>query len=277
MIFDREKNKLIMKLRKLRGKIDKTEYLREKKRIAGMYKVTERSVENWMTAKVPGKRKSRSDAGKDRVKVKTKEKKVVSELLSSGTPVATVKKIAEEKTGGKISNRKMMKIRKKVEKEEEVKEMEEAEKEEAEESNFGDAAKEIFRTLFELDLIAPDRGVSMKVDGKKIVIPKCDVEDICLILANSYNRQGQAKYSVDRDALMQKKIKHLIEQQIRLAGDGRVDTKTVVQITQMYDRMLEKVEMDTNIKVVENICKELKPDISFTEVISLIKKYSEEK
>ena len=146
-----------------------------------------------------------------------------------------------------------------------------------EESNFGDAAKEIFRTLFELNLIAPDRGVSMKVDGKKFIIPKCDVEDICLILANAYNRQGQAKYKADRDELLKRKILHLIEQQVRLASAERVDTKTIVLITQMYDKMLEKVDMDTNIKVVENICKELKPDITFTEVISLIKKYSEEK
>jgi hypothetical protein len=269
MIFDREKNKLVMKLRKLRGKVDKTEYRIEKKRIAAHYKVTERSVENWLVAKVPGKRKSRSDSGKDRKPIRSKEKKVVKELIENNLPVADVKKIAEEKTGEKISNRKMMKIRKKVEKEEEA--------EKIEESNFGDKAKEVFRTLFELDLIAPDRGVSMKIDGKKYIIPKCDLEDICLILANAYNRQGKAKYKADRDELLKRKILHLIEQQVRLASAERVDTKTIVLITQMYDKMLEKVDMDTNIKVVENICKELKPDITFTEVISLIKKYSEEK
>ena len=275
MIHDREKNKLVLRLKKLRGKFDKTEYMREKKRIAEYYNVTQRSVENWMQAKVPGKRKSRSDSGKDRVKVSRKEKKIVGELLSSGTPVAEVKAIAEEKTGGKISDRKLRKIRERVEEAEKVEEVKEVE--EVEESNFGDKAKEVFRKIFEMDLIAPDRGIAMMVSGKKFVIPKCDLEDICLILANAYNRGAGVKYRIDRDEMLKRKILHLIEQQVRMASADVVDTKTIVQITMMYDKMLEKIEMDANIKCVENICKELKPDITFGEVVSLIKKYSEEK
>ena len=101
---------------------------------------------------------------------------------------------------------------------------------------------------------------------------------MCLILANAYNRgvfEDQHKYKMDRDQLREKLILHLMEREMHLAIEHS-DTKTIDSLTRMHDRMKTSVELDANIKVVEKVCKHLKPDITFEDIVNLIKQYSEE-
>ena len=260
-------NEDIKKLRELRKLKDKTKYNELKVVVCKRHNVTARTVENWLNKRVPGLRKSRSDSGKDRVKVSTSEKKIAAELLLQGKKVSKMKEIIEKKTGGKISNAKMNKIRDKAETEILTGDTEEME------SNFGDKAKEMFEKLFELDLIAPEAGLKIRVHNTSFIIRREYIEDICLILANAYNNIVEVKYKVDRNEVLKVKIMHLIEQQVRLAMSGLVDVKTIEAITRMFDKMTEQAEIDINIQVVEKVCKELKKDITLSEIISLLKKY----
>ncbi len=278
MIFDKEKNVLVTQLKKLRGLKDKTRYQELKKAVAKKYNVTPRAVEMWMNQRTPGARKVRSDAGKVKNKITAKEKNVTKELIDNGLKVKDMKKAVEEKVGRKVSKRKLNKIRELAEKDVKGTECENHShfEEGAEESNFGDEAKELFRKLFELDLIAPNRGVSLNVCKKKFVIPKVVVEDICLILANAYNDSGtENKFKVDRDEVRKIKMFALLDQQMRLASTERVDTKTVEAITRMWDRMKEDQVADANIKVVVKVCEELRQGISYTEILGLIRKHSD--
>lgn len=278
MIYDAEKNALILRLRKLSKLKDKTPYAELKKAIIKKYDTTGRTVERWLNKRTPGARKGRNDSGKPRVKTTAKEKKMAAELLETGKKIQDVRKITEERTGRKMSQRRLDRIREESEPSPPL--MNQGTPSggghtDMPETNFGDEAKELFRKLFDLDLIAPERGVPVMVNGRRFAIPKEDVEDVCLILANAYNRTGQARFKVDRSRLLKMRIMHLIEQQVRMATVEQVDTKTIESITRMYDKMLENIKVDANIRTVEKVCKELKPDISFEEIISLIEKHTD--
>lgn len=72
-VFNEEKYNDIQELKKLRRRKDKSAYQDRKKEIAKKWKVTGRAVEIWLTQRLPGMRKSRSDSGKARNKVTPKE------------------------------------------------------------------------------------------------------------------------------------------------------------------------------------------------------------
>lgn len=272
MKFDQEKNKDVIELRKLRRlKRDLHKYGDKKREMMKKYNVTERAIQLWLNKRNPGLRKSRNDAGKDRVKVIPKETKLVKELIQTGTDIKVMRKIVAKKTGKPISTEKLAKIRTRVEPK-----LEEP-TEEIKKSGFGDKAKELFVKLFELDLIAPDHGVTFKIGKETFVIHKDDVSDICLILANSYNRYQTAegkKKKIDRELLRKQMILHLMEQHIRFASETG-STQDVESLTRMYDRLREKFVRDANIRVLEKVCKHLKPDIQFDEIVSLIDEYTE--
>ena len=272
MKFDQEKNKDIVGLRKLRNrKVDTGKYMERKKAIMAKYGVTARAVEKWLLQRNPGLRKSRNDAGKDRVKVIPKETRLVKELIQTGKKIQDMKKIVAKKTGKPFSTRKLAKIRTRVEPK-----LEES-PEEIKKSGFGDKAKELFVKLFELDLIAPDHGISFKIGKETFVIHRDDVSDICLVLANSYNRyqtDDGKKKKIDRELLRKQMILHLMEQHIRFASETG-STQDVESLTRMYDRLREKFVRDANIRVLEKVCKHLKPDIQFDEIVSLIDEYTE--
>jgi hypothetical protein len=276
MIFDKEKNEVVNKLKKLHKLKDRKPYQDLKSEILKKYNVSGRTVERWMASRTPGVRKPRADANKVRVPVKKFAKKKVLELLSQGMDLKEIKKL----TG--VSDRQLERIRKdfttKSTKGTEVSDnkSKSAAGEPVEESAFGDKVKEIFRELFQLELIAPDKGLKIKLkNNKSVLIKKQDLEDVCLILANAYNRgtfEDEHKYKMDREQLREKLILHLMERQIHLAMEHS-DTKTIDALTRMHDRMSKNVELSADIKVVEKICKELKPDIAFDDIVNLIRKH----
>jgi hypothetical protein len=288
MIFDKEKNEIVKKLKRLHKLKDRKPYQDMKTAVEKKYDVSGRTVERWLASRTPGKRKPRNDQNKVRVPVKKNVKKKVLELLSSGMELVEIKKI----TG--VSDRALERIRKERAtqintdvteksgnsfecKSKESASADFAKNAQPEESAFGDKAKEIFRKLFQMDLIADDKGVKIKVNGRNVVVPKSYIEDICLILANAYYMSTQDnKYNVDRMRLMRQGILNLIEQHIRLAATGRVDTKTIASLTLMYDRMVEQTKIDADFITVEKVCKELKPGVTIEEIVNLIKKHSED-
>lgn len=279
MKFNHRLNRDIQTLKKLSKLMNKEKYLAFKSELAKKYKVTIRTIENWMNKRVPGKRKSRNDAGKLRKPVLSKEKKAAKELLSAGVDIQDVKKIIEKKTGGKITDRKLNNIRKAIEPELSQKpdmNIVDMPIEAAEPSCFGDKGKEMFQQLFDLDLIAPGYGYKVRVNGGVFTVPKEDADDICLILANAYNRTAGSKFKVDREQLVRQRLFHLVEQQVRLAATERLSSKEVESLIRQFKNLQQDIELDANIRTVEKICKELKPDITWSEIGSLIRKFNDE-
>lgn len=259
MIFDKQKNEDIKTLKRFRKLKDQTKYMGFKKAIILKYGVTGRTVEMWLNQRTPGARKVRTDSGKVRNKITAKEKKLAAELLESGTKIKDVKKVVG------VSKRKLDRIRDQVE------EQIETDENELKETGFGDKAKEMFRKLFQLDLIAPERGIMVEAAGKKIRVQKGDVEDICMILANAYNRQGIVKYKLDKMQFMKMRVIHLVEGQINLLNQNGGATKEVESLTRMYDRLNEPMATEVNLELLKTICRILKPNISDTEIYELVK------
>lgn len=260
MIFDKQKNEEIKALKRFRKLKDQSQYMGFKKALILKYNVTGRTVEMWLNQRVPGARKVRTDSGKIRNKITAKEKKAAAELLEQGTKIKDVKKVVG------VSKRKLDRIR------DQVNMGAEAGIENGDlETNFGDKAKEMFRKLFQLDLIAPDRGILVEAAGKKIRVQKGDVEDICLILANAYNRLGIVKYKLDKMQFMKMRVIHLVEGQINILNQNGGATKEVESLTRMYDRLNEPMATEVNLELLKTICRILKPNISDTEIYELVK------
>jgi hypothetical protein len=260
--FDADKNKEITELKKLRKLKDKKPYADMVKSLAKKYKVTERSIRGWLLKRRPGLRKSRADAGGVRRPLVKNQKKKVLELLESGMELVQVKKI----TG--VSDRQLERIR--------VKNPATADSDgsQPQDSAFGNEAKELFRKLFQLDLVGPEKGITIKTEKGIVFVPKEDCEDICLILGNAFNRMEHSKnkkLKVDRLQLREKMIWHKMEEQMKYA----TTSKEVESLTRMFIRMKEKFELTPDIITLEKVCKELKPDITFNDIVSLIKKHSE--
>lgn len=271
MKFNQQLYKDIKILKRLSKLKNKSKYLKLKEELRIKYKVTIRTIENYMNKKYPGKRKSRTDAGKLRNKVTQKEKRIAKELLSNGTDINQAQNIIEMETGKDVSNRKMGNIRKAIEPE-----LTGPAPEDTQPSNFGDKCKDMFEKLFELKLIAPGYGIKIKVNGRNFTIPREDVEDVCLILANAYNRTAGSTFKVDREQLLRQRLFHLVEQQIRLAVSEKLNSKDVESMIRQFKNLQQDIELDANIRTVEKICKELKPDITWSEIGALIKKFTSE-
>lgn len=265
-------NKLIERdingLKKIRKLKDRTEYLKQKKIMAAKYNVTLRTIENYLNKLYPGMRKPRDDAGKSRSQITNSEEQMTKELLSSGTKIKQIKKVLMDKTKKKVSTRKLDHIRDNVEVE--VK----AEIPASAGTSFGDEAKKLFEKLFDLDLIAPNYGLKMTVNGKDFIIPKYYLETMCMILADAYN-YVENKYKIDPEQLLRKRLVHLLEQNIRIAETRGLSSKEVETLIGSYEELLDKIKFDADLKVVEKICQDLKAGITFSEIVALIQKYSD--
>ena len=130
--------------------------------------------------------------------------------------------------------------------------------------------------LFDVNDVGLKNGVKIKFRKVTFFIPPEDVNDILLIIHNAYNRfieNPADMVSFDRELLRRSMISHLIENQIRIAKD-KGDYKMIESITRMQDRLETDTSLNTDFAVFEKCLRHVKPDITKSECVSLIKKYS---
>jgi hypothetical protein len=241
----------------------KDQYHSFMKKICDEFSISEKTVYRDMIKPVPGLRKNRNDRGKFRTKITEEEILKAEEIIMAGKSKKTVKEKLE------VSNRKMKRINEKLE---DTKN----DKRETEETRFGFEAKEFFNKLFEIELIAPGKGIKLVYNDVNFIVSKDDLNDIILILSNAYNRacfSDNKKLKVSRDELRNMMMQQLVEDQMKLAQSSR-DYKMIEAITRMRERMNENATLPDDFETILKVCKELKPDLSKEDLIGLIKKVS---
>lgn len=234
----------------------KIKYLKLMENICKDFSISEKTVYRDMKKKIPGLRKNRYDQGKCKTRVSNKEIKIFEEVIMAGNLKA------EAKVKANVSQRKVKRITDKIKSQSKV-------IDKNAESTFGKEAKKFFENIFDFNLIAPNKGIKLK----GFLVPKEDLKDIILILANAYNRQcfaDEKKLKVSRDELRNIFMHNLVEEQMMLARDTQ-DYKMIESITRMLDRLNENEKLPDDFETMLKVCKELKPDISREELISLIK------
>lgn len=241
-------------------------------KVAAAHGISDKTIYRHMKKKVPGVRKVRKDSGKDKTPVTKKERSMVSELIRSGKTRDQAKEILNEVNDKKISVRKMSKINKKI------KEDILPDNDATLETNFGSAALEFIRKLFELDLIAPDSGLKFKYNNVQFLINKKQLEDIASICATAYNdhvTDDGLKLKGDHIDQLQQQLYYDIQELRRLVkASGNI--KDVEALTRMFDRLKSKnVDMTPDFYVLEKCLKEIKPAITREQVIALVKKNTE--
>lgn len=252
---------------KIRGRKSEVgiQYKKLMEKICKKFSISEKTVYRDMNKRVPGLRKTRADSGKYKSRITKNEVKIAEEIMRAGK----TKKEAASKA--KVSQKKMKRISEKIQKAE-------AGARKSDESMFGKEAKKFFEKFFEFDLIAPEKGVRIRSSSSAgrvdFIVQKEDLKDIILILANAYNRQcfaDEKKLKVSRDELRNMMMHQLVEELMMLARDAQ-DYKMIESITRMLDRLNEDEKLPGDFDTIIKICKELKPDISASDVIELIKK-----
>ena len=230
--------------------------------IAAAYKISQASVYRHLKKPVPSLRQVRSDAGKEKKPVMKKEIAVVSEIVKAGKPRKDAKKFL-----GKLTGHKLSKISKKV-KETVVKESP---------GEITSAIKSFLKKYFKMEYVSDSSVIPVRTGKKKIDIMKEDFNDIIMILANAFNRTSddKNKLKLDRIQFMRSKLIQLLEEKIRIAKEGNSNVKDLEAIMRMHARLERKTsDLSPNFKALEAICKELKPDISFDDIYSLVEKHS---
>lgn len=247
----------------------KKEYIDQLLAVAKKHGVNKRTIYRELNKKDSkvGIRKTREDAGKVRNRVTAAEKRIVTELVTAGKSKKDAVKEAEKILNKKISDRKSRKIKPsdKILESDEVK------------TFFCDTALEFFERLFKYDLMGVNTGIRTKFKGVDLFLPKEDLHDILLIVTNAYNRKqpDNRKLKLDRNQLLKSRLFHLLEQQVRIAKES-LDLKAAEAVVRMFERLeIEYKNLSPDLKTVEAICHELRPDITFEEIYSLIEKHSD--
>jgi uncharacterized membrane protein YheB (UPF0754 family) len=254
----------LAKVKQMADKIKKRNVI---KQLCITWQCSERSIYRDLGSPNPAVRKIRSDSGVDRIRATKKELKMFRELVAAGKDLGEAKSIVEKKSKREISQYQVNKISN------EIKNMDVPE-----ESSFGESIEKFLQKYFKLDMIAPENGVKVKLGSLSFIVSKEDVNDVILILVNSYNRNCKPdnKLKLDRNQLVRQKIYHVIEQTLRTA-EQTSSVKDLEAITRMKKRLdIQTQNLNPNFKIVEKVCKELKPDISFDDIYHLIEKHSAE-
>lgn len=238
-------------------------YHRAMRRICKEYRISMFTVYRDMRKRVPGMRKVRYDRGTIRKRNHPTLIRKVDELMKARK---TQKEISA-KLG--VSAQRIRRARARIADDAGT---------QPERTMFGAEAKKFIEKLFQLDLIAPGRGIVLHHKGVRVVIGREDLKDIILIVANAYNRQcyaEQKKLKVDRAQLRNAMMHHLVEEQMMVARENS-DYKLVEALTRMLDRLREETALPDDFDTVLKVCQELKADVSREDVIALIKKVASE-
>jgi len=263
--FEADMRKLkMLAARKRKNKVKYgAEYRDFKHHVAEKYGRSIRSVEKWITQRTPWIRDKRDDVGKERVKLPAKVKKALHEVIEAGATKKDAKKIVSEKLKTKISDRKATRVLS-------------VEPKEADATEFGEEAKNFFRNLFELDLIAPERGLKMKYRNTSFLITKPDLEDVCMILANAYNRHAETKnmVKVNRASFRKSKLWQLYDEAVTLINNRGVNISDLKEISLFIQRLeIDRNKISPRVQTFWKIMQNYAPEITLDEVISLAEEY----
>lgn len=232
------------------------------KEIAAVYKISMATIYRHLKKSIPSLRKVRADAGKEKKPVTKSELAVVSEIIKAGKPRQDAKKLIKGLTAHKLG-----KISK------EVKDAKITEAPKALTSEI----KEFLQKFFKLEYISDSSNIVLKIGKRKVAITKEDFNDVVMILCNANNRTADDnnKLKLDRMQFMRSRLMQMLEEKIRIAKQSSSSSDELEKIMRMHARLERKTDdLNPNFKVLENICKDLKPDISFDEIFSMVEKYS---
>lgn len=254
----------IKKLLQLKAK-DKTGYKKFyaelQKKYGKNYKQILRDLNKLKEGQTPGIRAKRSDADKEKRPPSKKQAKTYMELVKGGKSKTDARKMTEKITGQKLSYHQERKLQ------------DDLVGDEIPETTFGSEAKKFISKLFELNLIAPDKGLKHKFKSVTLFIQKPDLEAIRNILATVYNRhvEGKDHITVDRNALLREEMFYSAAEFRRLA-DERGDVKMLEACSRIQARLdpNRKVELPNDFTAFLHAMKKLKADITREEAVDLL-------
>ncbi|MBK9333856.1 MAG: hypothetical protein IPM96_15975 [Ignavibacteria bacterium] len=248
----------IRRLKSLKLK-DKPAYMGFRQTVMKEYNISQRTLYRDMNErKTPGLRKTRNDSGKLKSKMSLTQQRIMSEAMESGLNKKEAVRLAVERANKKVSSRVASRTKPIS----------------VSSTNFDDNIKPFLEKLCGYDLMSPKSAIKLKFGKLPFNVGKEDLADIVLILTNAYNRSNlDNSIPLDKNELFRKKIFQLLEYSIKLAEEG-CDLKSLESITRMYNSIQEDHDLGTDFELVYKICATLKPGISRTEIISLIKQFA---
>lgn len=232
------------------------------KSIMKSYDIPERTFRTQIKKQFPGKRKPNKNKGKETVKLPKNVDKIVTESMLAGKNKGDAVKVAEKKTGVKISAYKSLKIKTDVK---------------IDESSFGVKMKETVGAVWELDNIAPGAYIPIDVisKGKKFnfALHYETIKNIQLHITNDFNKCVEDRYKIiaDNEQIREIMVGELFEEQIRIARESG-DIKTVQALVNMQGKLkIRETILTPNFNVAFKSAQIFKPDLTKGEFIAAIR------
>lgn len=229
--------------------------------VAKAYGVSDKTIYRHLKKNIPSLRKVRSDSGIEKKPVTRQELAVVSELVKAG------KSRNDAKIMLNMSRHKLQKASNKI-KAVNITEVP---------SKLSAALKEFLIKYFHLEYISDSSVIPVKLGKRKIELTKDDANDIVMVLCNAGNRTADEnnKLRFDRMEYMRSLLTQKLEEKIRQARE-QSNSDEMKKLLDMHQKLASRRHeaLSPNFRVLEAILKDIKPDITFDEIFSLVEKHS---
>src|SRR4030095_10642642 len=260
--FNEKLNKDITLLKALHAKRDKTEFMKMRNAVMKRHKLHKTTVYRQMKRAIPG---MPATAQKNPRPVTNEEINMVSELLFKQYRLSEIRAALERLTGFGYSSERINKIRKVAENRSNL-------PIDAEVTAFGDNIRKLFIELCNVDLTDTTRSQKLLLRGKEIKINCGVIREAVDILVFSAENEGKPTAAIHR--LM---MENLLSKKLLLVTQGQYIAAYDLRILENIRHSLEEtggsVKFSPDYKVLVEVCRELKPDVSDVEIFMLADKH----
>jgi len=262
--FNKQLNEDVIKLKKLRIKRDKTDYKKFFTVVLRRHKFSRTTLWAEIRKEVPGTYRSINWDMRYRP-ITDEEVKMVYELLIQQFTLERIKNIMEEKLGGNYSDKRMARIREKID--EKLFELESDNT-----TAFGGEVCKLLKDYCNLDLMHPERTAEPELYGKKYPVNCGVIKEAINMIIFSSEGGGKSTQEIQRirmENMLSKKIDNMTaSSQVSML---ELRSAEIVRRSQEKGHSADKLSPDG--KVLMACCMELRPDLSYTEIFGIAHKH----
>jgi len=263
--FNKQLNEDVNRLKKLRIKKDKTEYYKFFNVCLRRHKISRTTLWAEIRKAIPGVYRSINWDMRYRP-ITDEEVKMVYELLMQGFTLEKIKSVMEEKLGGNYSDTRMAKIRKMME--ERLFELETDNT-----TAFGGEVCKLLKDYCNLDLMHPERTVEPELYGKKYPVNCGVIKDAINMIIFSSEGGGKSTQEIQR-IRMENMLSKKIDNMNASSQVSMVELRSAEIVRRSQEKSQSGGSLNADSKVLIACCKELNPDITYSEIYGMANKYA---
>ncbi len=116
----------------------------------------------------------------------------------------------------------------------------------------------------------------IKFKNTNFIITKSDLEDVCRILSNAYNRYADSKnkMNINRAAFRKSKLWQMYDEAVNIINHRGINITDLKEISLFIQRLeIDRNKINPRVQTFYKIIQTFNPDVTLDEVISLAEEY----